>query len=181
MAAPSRPRFGKALKPNRDRKGSGLSASRFMGAQQKVVVLVGIAGSGKSTWAKQSVLSSDEIRRLLRDDETDQTIHRVVFKTLRDLLRRRLELGMAVTYIDATNLTQRERRPYIKISLSYGCVAEAVFFDTPLEVCLERNRTRQRNVPPEVLRMMAAKLQIPSADEGFATVAVIAVDAGALT
>ena len=144
-----------------------------MGAQQKVVVLVGIAGSGKSTWAKQSVLSSDEIRRLLRDDETDQTIHRVVFNTLRDLLRRRLELGAAVTYIDATNLTRRERRPYIKIAAAYGCVAEAVFFDTSLDVCLERNLVRQRNVPEDVLRMMAAKLQIPSSEEGFAAVEVI--------
>ena len=141
-------------------------------------MLVGIAGSGKSTWAKQSVLSSDEIRRLLRDDETDQTIHRVVFKTLRDLLRRRLELGVPVTYIDATNLTRRERRPYIKIALSYGCQAEAIFFDTPLEICLQRNRARQRNVPPEVLRMMAAKLQIPSTEEGFAAVTVIAAGAG---
>jgi predicted kinase len=144
-----------------------------VGAQKTVVVLVGIPGSGKSSWAQKSVLSSDEIRRLLRDDETDQTIHRVVFKTLRDLLRRRLELGAPLTYIDATNLTRRERRPYIKIAADYGCRAEAVFFDTPLEVCLERNRARQRNVPEEVLRMMAAKLQIPSTEEGFATVAVI--------
>ncbi len=144
-------------------------------------MLVGIAGSGKSSWAKKSALASDEIRRLLRDDETDQTIHRIVFKTLRDLLRRRLELGVPVTYIDATNLTRRERRPYIKIATSYGCQAEAVFFDTPLEVCLERNRARQRNVPPDVLRMMAAKLQIPSTEEGFTRVAVIAADSGSLT
>ena len=144
-----------------------------MGAQKKVVVLVGIAGSGKSTWAKKSVLSSDEIRRLLRDDPTDQTVHRVVFKTLRDLLRRRLELGMPITYIDATNLTRRERRPYIKIALAYGCEAEAVFFDTPLAICLERNRARQRNVPEDVLSMMAAKLQMPSTGEGFSTVTVI--------
>ena len=148
-----------------------------MSAQKKVVVLVGIAGSGKSTWAKQSVLSSDEIRRLLRDDPTDQSIHRIVFKTMRDLLRRRLDLGMPVTYIDATNLTRRERRPYIKIASSYGCEAEAIFFDTPLEICLERNRARQRNVPEEVLRMMAAKLQIPSTGEGFATVVVISTSA----
>jgi predicted kinase len=148
-----------------------------MGAEKKVVVLVGIAGSGKSTWAKQSVLSSDEIRRLLRDDPTDQTIHRTVFRTMRDLLRRRLELGMPVTYIDATNLTRRERRPYIKISSMYGCEAEAVFFDTPLEICLERNRARQRNVPEQVLRTMAAKLQPPSTDEGFTTVVVISTSA----
>ena len=143
----------------------------------KVVVLVGIAGSGKSTWAKSSVISSDEIRRLLRDDPADQTIHRIVFRTMRDMLRRRLELGMPVTYIDATNLTRRERRPYIKIALSYGCEVEAVFFDTPLEVCIERNHERERKVPEEVLRMMAAKLQRPSLEEGFTDVLVISITA----
>jgi predicted kinase len=144
---------------------------------KRVVVLVGIAGSGKSSWVKDSVLSSDEIRRLLRDDPTDQTIHRIVFRTMRDLLRRRLELGMPVTYIDATNLTKRERRPYIKIAASYGCPAEALFFDTPLEVCLERNRSRARQVPEEVLRMMAAKLEPPAMEEGFTSVTVISTSA----
>lgn len=140
-------------------------------------MLVGIAGSGKSTWANQSVLSSDEIRRMLCDDATDQTIHRVVFKTLRDLLRRRLELGTPLTYIDATNLTRRERRPYIKIALAYGCDAEAVFFDTPLEICIERNSARPRTVPEDVLRLMAAKLQLPTTGEGFSTVVVISTSA----
>ena len=123
----------------------------------------------------QPFLKLSQLERAKR--QTDQTIHRVVFKTLRDLLRRRLELGAAETYIDATNLTRRERRPYIKIAAAYGCQAEAVFFDTPLEVCLERNRARQRNVPEEVLRMMATKLQIPSLKEGFAMVAVISAGA----
>ena len=144
---------------------------------RKVVVLVGIAGSGKSTWAKESVLSSDEIRRMLRDDPADQTIHRIVFRTMRDLLRRRLELGMPMTYIDATNLTRRERRPYIKIAANYGCQVEAVFFDTPLEVCLERNRSRPRKVPDDVLRMMAAKMQPPTVEEGFTLVTRVSTSA----
>ncbi len=142
----------------------------FMSSQQRVIVLVGIAGSGKSSYARDSAISSDEIRRLLRDDPTDQTIHRIVFRTMRDLLRRRLELGMPVTYIDATNLTRRERRPYIKIASDYDAAAEAIYFDTPLESCLERNRTRERKVPEEVLCMMAAKLQPPTTSEGFTTV-----------
>jgi len=145
--------------------------------QKRVVILVGIAASGKSTWAKESVLSSDEIRRLLRDDPADQTIHRIVFKTMRDLLRRRLELGMPVTYIDATNLTRRERRPYIKIAAIYGAQAEAVLFDTPIETCIERNRARDRKVPEEILRMMSAKLQPPTAEEGFTSVAVLSTTA----
>ena len=104
----------------------------------RIVVLVGLPGSGKSTYVEQlgaGVLSSDTIRKLLADDETIQTIHDRVFQTLRYLLRHRLELGRPVTYIDATNLTPQERRPYIGIGKTFGCTLEAVYFDVPLAVC----------------------------------------------
>src|SRR5215469_6594805 len=116
----------------------------------RIVVLVGLPGSGKSTYLarKNAVgLSSDAIRLWLADDATDQTIHDRVFQTLRYLLRQRLALGRPVSYVDATNLTPEERRPYIGIGKSYGCTLEAVYFDVPLAVCRERNRARQRMVP----------------------------------
>ena len=137
------------------------------------MVLVGLPGSGKSTYLEQigaEALSSDAIRRLLADDETDQTIHDRVFQTLRYLLRQRLALGRPVTYIDATNLTPEERRPYIGIGQSHGCELEAIYFDVPLEVCRERNAHRHRVVPAEVLAAMAAKLVPPSTSEGFGRV-----------
>ncbi len=118
-------------------------------------------------------LSSDAIRKLLVDDESDQTIHDRAFQTLRYLLRQRLGLGRPVTYIDATNLTPEERRPYIGIGKSYGCELEAVFFDAPLEICRERNRRRRRVVPEDVLAKMADKLVAPSVAEGFDRVTVI--------
>lgn len=118
-------------------------------------------------------LSSDAVRKLLADDETDQTIHDRVFQTVRYLLRHRLELRRPVTYIDATNLTPAERSPYIGIGKSYGCEVEAVFFDVPLEVCRERNAARHRVVPEEALERMALKLTPPATDEGFTRVTVI--------
>jgi predicted kinase len=143
----------------------------------RIVVLVGLPGSGKSTYLEQlgvRGLSSDGIRKLLADDETDQTIHARVFQTLRYLLGQRLAIGRAVTYIDATNLTREERRPYLEIGRARGCGVEAVFFDVPLEVCLDRNARRYRVVPGEALRKMAAKLAPPSLEEGFARVTVLA-------
>src|SRR5512146_1919603 len=114
-------------------------------SRMRIVVLVGLPGSGKSTYlAKRGLsgLSSDRIRHLLADDETDQTIHDRVFQTVRYLLRQRLAIGRAATYIDATNLTPQERAPYIGIGRAYGCEVEALFFDVPLEVCRQRNSER---------------------------------------
>jgi predicted kinase len=136
----------------------------------RIVVLVGLPGSGKSTYLEQigaQALSSDATRRLLADDETDQTIHDRVFQTMRYLLRHRLALGRPVTYIDATNLTPEERRQYVGIGQSYGCELEALYFDVPLEICRGRNVRRHRVVPEEALAKMAAKLVPPSAAEGF--------------
>jgi predicted kinase len=144
----------------------------------RIVVLVGLPASGKSTYLQQAGaigLSSDAIRKWLANDETDQTIHDRVFQTLRYLLRHRLALRRPVTYIDATNLTPPERAPYIGIGKSYGCEVEAVFFDVPLDVCRARNAGRARVVPDEALVKMAERLVPPSVAEGFDRVTVLAL------
>lgn len=117
-------------------------------------------------------MSSDEMRFLLVDDPTNQGVHRTVFATVRHLLRRRLELRRPVSYVDATNLTKRDRRPYIRLAQFFDAKVEAVFFDTPLEVCKERNRSRERKVPDEAIDAMAARLSPPVPEEGFDTVTV---------
>ena len=133
-------------------------------------------GSGKSTYVEKleaPALSSDEIRRLLSDDLNNQNIHRRVFRVLRELLKHRLELRRPVTYIDATNLTAYERRPYIVLAEDYGCEIEAVFFNVPVEECQRRNRERRRVVPDEAIEEMARRMVPPSTEEGFHRVIVV--------
>ena len=138
--------------------------------EQRVVVLIGLPGSGKSTWvAKQNgvAISSDELRRWLRDDATDQSIHGLVFRLMRDFVRMRISLGAPVTYVDATNLTRKHRRQFIKIAEHSGCLCEAVYFEVPLDECLRRNEVRDRKVPADAIRAMAERVEPPSESEGF--------------
>src|SRR5580658_10109488 len=145
----------------------------------RIILAVGLPGSGKSTYLKTlgaHPISSDAIRLELADDESDQTIHARVFATMRFLLKQRIELGRPVTYVDATNLTRRDRRPFIRLARKHGCDIEALFFDVPLEVCRARNSSRSRLVPDRVLDRMEAKLTPPSLEEGFSVVTVMSVE-----
>ena len=143
-----------------------------------VVLAIGLPGSGKTTWFKRrgvTPLSSDMLRSILFDDITEQRYQGLVFSTLRSLLRARLIARMPWNYVDATNLAPHERRQWIKMARSFGYEVHAVFFDVPLEVCLERNRRRERQVKEDLIQRMAAKLRPPSFDEGFGKITVVRV------
>ena len=143
----------------------------------KIVLAVGLPGSGKSTYFERlgvNAISSDALRLQLADDPTDQTIHRRVFRAVRYLLRQRLAIRRPVTYIDATNLTVKERRRYLKIARHCRCEIEAIYFDVSPEICKARNATRPRVVPPEAIDRMAAKLTRPTKAEGFTRVQIVA-------
>src|SRR5271166_2317680 len=141
-----------------------------------VVLSIGLPGSGKSTWFKRHnilPLSSDMVRILLFDDVTEQRYQDLVFSTLRSMLRARLLARRPWNYVDATNLSPHERRSWVKLAHDFGYEAHAVFFDVPPEVCIERNRRRERNVPEDVMQRMASKLRPPKFEEGFAKITVV--------
>jgi predicted kinase len=143
-----------------------------------VVLAIGLPGSGKTTWFRRrgvTPLSSDLLRNILFDDVEEQRYQGLVFSTLRSLLRARLIARMPLNYVDATNLSIHERRQWIKMAKSFGYEVQAVFFDVPLEVCLERNRQRDRSVSEDVMRKMAERLKPPVFEEGFAKITVVRV------
>jgi predicted kinase len=143
-----------------------------------VVLAIGLPGSGKSSWFKRHnvvPLSSDMVRSLLFDDVREQRFQDLVFSNLRSMLKARLIAKRPTNYVDATNLTPQERQHWIKLAKDYNYEVHAVFFDVPLEVCVERHQRRDRVVPEDVLRRMAAKLKAPTFEEGFAKITVVRV------
>ncbi len=143
-----------------------------------VVLTIGLPGSGKTTWYKRrgvQPLSSDMLRTILFDDITEQRYQGLVFSTLRSLLRARLIAKMPWNYVDATNLSPHERRQWIKMAKSFGYEVQAVFFDVPLSVCLERNSKRDRQVTDEVMHKLAERLRPPAFKEGFDKITVVRV------
>jgi len=144
-----------------------------------VILAIGLPGSGKSSWFKRhgiTPLSSDALRHLLFDDANEQRFQDLlVFSNLRSMLKARLIARRPLNYVDATNLSQHDRHTWIKMARDYGYEVHAVFFDVPLEVCLERNQKRQRTLGEDVMRRMASKLRAPTFEEGFSKITVVRV------
>jgi predicted kinase len=143
-----------------------------------VVLAIGLPGSGKSSWFKRhniTPLSSDLLRAILFDDASEQRFQDLVFSNLRSMLKARLIARRPLSYVDATNLTPHERHGWIKLAKDFGYEAHAVFFDVPVEVCLQRNQKRQRTVPEDVMRRKAEQLRPPTFEEGFAKITVVRV------
>jgi predicted kinase len=145
-----------------------------------VVLAIGLPGSGKSSWFKRhsiTPLSSDMLRSLLFDDPTEQRFQDLIFSNLRSMLKARLIAHRPLNYVDTTNLTPHDRHSWIKLAKDFGFEVQAVFFDVPLEVCLERNQKRERVVPEDVMRRFAEKLKPPTFEEGFSKITVVRVKA----
>jgi len=143
-----------------------------------VVLAIGLPGSGKSSWFKRHdihPLSSDLLRELLFDDAQEQRFQDLVFSNLRSMLKARLIARRPMNYVDATNLTPHDRHSWIKLAKDYGYDVQGLFFDVPLEVCMERHQRRGRAVPEDIMRKMAGKLKPPTFEEGFSKITVVRV------
>jgi len=146
-----------------------------------LVVLVGVSGSGKSTFAAahfdaDDVLSSDAFRGLVSGDARDQTVTDEAFRRLHAALDQRLAAGR-LTVVDATNVQAWARAELLHIATRHGRPAAAIVLAVPLAVSLERAATRlDRQVPEAVLRRQHRNLQL-SLDqlgaEGFESIVIL--------
>lgn len=148
-----------------------------------LVVLIGAAGSGKSTFAARhfdpaEILSSDAYRAAISGDAADQSVSRAAFKALHAALDRRLRTGR-LTVVDATNLTTAAREAVLSRARQSGVATVAFVLDLPAEVVLARNAARQdRVVPEDVVRRHLAEVRRlldggTLAREGFGTVVTL--------
>jgi len=137
----------------------------------EIVMLVGLPGSGKSTYAEMHsteyvVHSSDRIRKELLGDINDQTNNEKVFQELHRRIREDLKAGKKVMY-DATNIKFKRRMAFLRELKDIDCKKTALIFATPYETCLRQNWMRERKVPDEVLDRMYRGWQTPYYFEGW--------------
>ncbi len=148
-----------------------------------LVVLVGAAGSGKSTltarlFAPDQILSSDAFRGVVSGDEADQTATQAAFAILHRELDRRLAKGLT-TAVDATNVTGFARRSLVRRAVRHGVPAIALVLDLDPNLVLARNATRTgRIVPAAAVRRQLEQLvrsfrRDELASEGFAAVHIL--------
>jgi protein phosphatase len=129
-----------------------------------LVVLVGISGAGKSTFARAhfrptQVLSSDVCRGLVADDENDQAATPAAFDVLHYIAATRLRAGR-LTVVDATNVKREDRAKLIQLARDHDVLPVAVVLDVPEAVAVERNAARaDRDMPPAVIRRQRADLR----------------------
>jgi predicted kinase len=119
-------------------------------------LLIGPAASGKSSWAGAhlagtEIVSSDQMRRELTGDPTDQSQNYLVFQRCVDHLREMLKDGREVTF-DATNYREELREDPVRAARWSGAEIHAYFFDVSLQECLRRNLRRHRSVPEQVIQ-----------------------------
>jgi alkanesulfonate monooxygenase SsuD/methylene tetrahydromethanopterin reductase-like flavin-dependent oxidoreductase (luciferase family)/predicted kinase len=125
-------------------------------AAGSLIVLIGPAGAGKSTWAHTmfphgSVVSTDALRALVGDGEADQRANRDMFAVLDAVIVARVRRSLT-TVIDSTALEPERRALYVELATRFGVPLVAVVFRASLATCLAQNAQRKRHVPPDIIR-----------------------------
>ena len=139
-----------------------------------LVVLVGPAGSGKTTFAARhfapnETLSSDAYRAIVGRDEADQRATAPAFAALHQQLGRRLAAG-SFTVVDATNVERHARRALLVRAARAGVPSAAIVFDLAPELVLARNAARPgRVVDPAIVALHLRQLRALLERGGLAT------------
>jgi protein phosphatase len=175
----------RAMEGGTDAAMDGSTAGRVIAVPARgLVLLMGASGAGKSTFARRhfartEILSSDEFRALVADDETDQTATPAAFDVLGRVLVHRLRRGR-LSVVDATNAKPADRRALLALAATARRPTVAIAFDLPEAVCQQRNAGRPgRTIGASVVTTQWQAVRRSLADptrflgEGYAAVHVL--------
>lgn len=142
----------------------------------KLILMCGVAGSGKTVYSKDYIklfphiirLSTDECRAIAGVNEGDQTVSYKVFESLYLITEHLLHQGETIL-IDATNYNKKNRKRFLDIAKTNNVEIEAIVVNNHLTFSklMERNNKRDRKVPTEVLDKQFNGFEEPTTEEGF--------------
>ena len=135
-------------------------------------MLVGISGSGKSTFAEKikhwgelekedvEIFSSDEIRKELYGDASIQKDHEKVFRILHKRVKEALSQGKTAVY-DACNLSAKRRKAFLQEIQKYKTSKSCIVIASDYDSCVENQKKRDRKVPVEVIKKQIKSFEFP--------------------
>ena len=149
---------------------------------KNLYVLIGLPGSGKSTYAKTlegNLVSSDEYREKTTVDSSHQSANDKVFKQLYSDIRETMKTGEDCIF-DATNCTYKSRTRILELALKYKYFATAIVVYQPIDKCIAWDTLRSRSVGSDVIWKYAKSFQFPQYEEGFDSIRIVRPDCAQL-
>lgn len=146
----------------------------------QMIMLVGLPASGKSGLALEikkkkpliKIHSSDSLRKELYQDENEQAHNKELFIELHRRIKKDLTDGFDVCY-DATNINKKRRISFLKELKNIKCIKICILILEPYEICQERNASRERIVPKDIIKKMYMQFQPPHYSEGWDDISLL--------
>ena len=145
----------------------------------KLIMMVGLPASGKSTYAQciadtedAIIHSSDNLRKELFGDVNEQDKNNELFKELHNRIKSDLKTGKNVIY-DACNISYKRRKAFLDELKKINCKKICCLIATPYEKCLEQDQKRNRIVPEHVIKRMYLHFDVPAGFEGWDHVHIV--------
>lgn len=147
----------------------------------EIVYLIGLPGSGKSTWAEAYVRKNPNTFVYSTDRLIDafaaergmtysEAFGKVSFAKMKAQLEQELRSAIAAganIIVDQTNVDRHARQRFLHITKGYRRVG--VFFDTPSDVLQRRLADRAaatgKHISDEIVQKFKDRLSIPGKDE----------------